>query len=388
MSKSNFKLLLSILTIVFGVPKSAHAGNIKFINSLEQAKKLAEQEQKVIFVDVMADWCGPCKKMIVDIESNSAMVDFFNSNFINLKINEKFNRNFLTKYSISAFPTLMFLSKSGEVIESRRGYPGSETLFKLAKSVYTNSDVYVNEIKMDASTFNEETFLNEVSVKVAHMNTDYKKQYLEKLFQKGEVFQKVILENFPTLIDFKMVSDSYKKSGYQGNLQLTEKLLLSFLFHNNNFFFIENIRKESKSLSELTQLQQNKIMAFMMAYRELVLYKQIGASEKENLLVYARSLLKIYPETTDLDLLHDAFVELIKYEKFPEFYLQIEPSILNLSEKSDEFLYSEILSVIYAKTGRKDEAALAVARGQNLAVQANVKHIPFMIKFREEIMQE
>jgi thioredoxin 1 len=44
---------------------SAEEGNgIQFQNlSLEAAKKLAKETNKLIFIDVYAAWCGPCKMM-------------------------------------------------------------------------------------------------------------------------------------------------------------------------------------------------------------------------------------------------------------------------------------------------------------------------------------
>ncbi|MBK9736030.1 MAG: thioredoxin family protein [Saprospiraceae bacterium] len=77
------KLQFTMLSVIFA--PVLFVGKINFISSFSEAQKLAAQQDKLIFVDVMADWCGPCKVMIKDMESDAAIVDFFNTNFINLK---------------------------------------------------------------------------------------------------------------------------------------------------------------------------------------------------------------------------------------------------------------------------------------------------------------
>jgi len=37
---------------------------VNFITSFDKAKRSAAEQKKFIFVDVMADWCGPCKVML------------------------------------------------------------------------------------------------------------------------------------------------------------------------------------------------------------------------------------------------------------------------------------------------------------------------------------
>jgi thiol-disulfide isomerase/thioredoxin len=382
------RVLFVSIAIYFSMAVHLEAGQIQFITSFEQAKKLAEKEQKIIFVDVMADWCGPCKKMMADIESRNDMVDFFNTNFINLKINEKFNQQFLNLYNVSAFPTVMFLTKGGDVIEFVRGYQGAKHLFGMARDIQEKVHLYTDNIHLNEGTFNETGFVEEISSKIVQMSPDLRKSYLKQWIKKGDPYQRAILEHFPSLVDYELFTEKYKKSGYRGDPAMTEKLMVSFLFHNGNYFSQDVLRKECKKLSKMTNITQNKLAAFLMAYREFVLFRQLGIAAGENMLVYARSLLSVYPETTDVDLLHDAFVELIKAEKSPEFYASIEPVFVKLSESSNEFIYNDILSVIYAKTGNKDAAEATVAAGMEKAGRAGKSFSPFLNRFRSEIFSE
>ena len=45
----------------------------------------AKLQRKLIFVDVYADWCGPCKMLDRDVFSDKTVGKKFNSYFVNYK---------------------------------------------------------------------------------------------------------------------------------------------------------------------------------------------------------------------------------------------------------------------------------------------------------------
>ncbi|MDQ0782562.1 thioredoxin domain-containing protein [Chryseobacterium sp. W4I1] len=74
---------LAIFSSLF-IAALAWAQGIKFEDSnfatiLAKAKK----ENKLIFIDAYASWCGPCKLMVKNIFPLQTVGDFYNSHFIN-----------------------------------------------------------------------------------------------------------------------------------------------------------------------------------------------------------------------------------------------------------------------------------------------------------------
>lgn len=78
----------------------------------------AKAEDKLLFVDAFAKWCGPCKAMAKNVFTQQKVGEYFNANFINLKLDmeEADGVTFGHKYEVSAYPTLFFIDGEGKVI--------------------------------------------------------------------------------------------------------------------------------------------------------------------------------------------------------------------------------------------------------------------------------
>ena len=76
----------------------------------------AGDSKRLIFVDVYTDWCGPCKKMSQEVFSDSEVGNFFNTWFINVKVDaedEGEGSEFADNYGINSYPTLLVFDNKG-----------------------------------------------------------------------------------------------------------------------------------------------------------------------------------------------------------------------------------------------------------------------------------
>ena len=106
-----------------------------FEGTWEEALAKAEKENKLIFLDAYASWCGPCKRMSQDVFTHKKVGQYFNEHFINVKMDmEKGEGRLLSnKLNVQAYPTLFFLSAKEVVADQSIGYKNTSALLQFGK---------------------------------------------------------------------------------------------------------------------------------------------------------------------------------------------------------------------------------------------------------------
>lgn len=99
--------------------------------------KKAKAENKLIFLDAYASWCGPCKMLQKNVFTQKTVGDYFNKKFINVKMDmEKGEGPALAQmYPLEAYPTLLFINGNGRVVKKAIGYMSADDLIGVGKSV-------------------------------------------------------------------------------------------------------------------------------------------------------------------------------------------------------------------------------------------------------------
>lgn len=103
--------------------------------SFKETLAKAKQENKLVFIDAMASWCGPCKMMERNIFPVAKVGDFYNKNFLNLTLDmEKGEgREVAQRYGIRAYPTFLFLNGDGELVLQNSGYLQEADFLKIGE---------------------------------------------------------------------------------------------------------------------------------------------------------------------------------------------------------------------------------------------------------------
>jgi thiol-disulfide isomerase/thioredoxin len=107
-------------------------------SSYDEAIKEAKKSGKLIFIDAYTEWCGPCKKMAATSFMDPEVASLFNSKFINLKVEMEKSTDgpmIAQKYSVRAYPSLLFINGEGKVVKYAVGYQTAEQLIAIGKSL-------------------------------------------------------------------------------------------------------------------------------------------------------------------------------------------------------------------------------------------------------------
>ena len=129
------KWLLFFLLGIFTLSVSAQGIVFEQNKDLNTALSKAKAENKLVFIDAYAEWCGPCKVMARDIFPLKEVGDFFNVHFVNLKLDmeAKENLEIAKKYEVKAYPSYLFLNANGELVHKGLGSMPADKFIEVAK---------------------------------------------------------------------------------------------------------------------------------------------------------------------------------------------------------------------------------------------------------------
>ena len=134
--KKTLILFALACAIPFGIMAQQSEGIQFFEGSYKEALAKAKEENKVLFVDAYASWCGPCKLMSKHTFTDAKVGSYFNEHFVSLKIDmEKGEGPSLSgPFGITAYPTLLFINSEGKILKKELGYHQPKQLIEAASS--------------------------------------------------------------------------------------------------------------------------------------------------------------------------------------------------------------------------------------------------------------
>ncbi len=144
MSKTIISLLLLMHLIPVSRPllaenpqPSPNIGIQFFDGTWDQVLAKAKKEKRLIFLDVYATWCGPCKRLQANTFTDEEVGKYFNKHFINVKLDgEKGEgRTIAQRYGVRAYPSLYFLDHTGQVVHFTAGFRDPQRMIELGESV-------------------------------------------------------------------------------------------------------------------------------------------------------------------------------------------------------------------------------------------------------------
>lgn len=121
------RLALTGACALWAVSGAAAGPAIRWAPSLTQALARARKANKLVMVDFYTDWCGWCKELDKNTYTNPKVGEITNRHYVAAKVNaEKGGTAAARKYQVDGFPTILFLTGTGEAVGRIVGYMPAE----------------------------------------------------------------------------------------------------------------------------------------------------------------------------------------------------------------------------------------------------------------------
>lgn len=239
--------------------------------TFNEALVKAKKENKLIFMDCYTTWCGPCKYLSKNIFTQKEVGDFYNKNFVNLKMDcEKGEGPALaTKFGVNSYPSLLFIDANGNAIHKLVGGMPAEDLIKGGKAAL-NPAMRIGTLKAKYEEGNREleflmTYLGALKAQYDRVNMPIvakeiiKQTSLEKYMNK-EQFYVISSANFP----YGSEEFNYLLENKDKVKEMLEPYDYQSLFLSNFYKHLGQYAAECKDLKDLNaEIDKcNKQLAF------------------------------------------------------------------------------------------------------------------------------
>ncbi len=373
------KLTLSfLLSCMFAISVFAQGGVTFNKDSWKEIMATAESEEKLIFVDAYTTWCGPCKKMTRDIFPLHNVGEFYNKNFINVKMDMERGEGvaLAEKYDVILYPTLLFLDASGEIIHRAVGYHNEQEFLG------------VGEVALDP---NKSLAGMTASYEEGNREPSFLYKYTVARFEARDGSHPAIAEEYLATQEDWTTNDNmqFVYSFVEG----TDSKMFDYILDNKNAFIekfgekeinnkIENIvMSRLNNQDDKPELEEvDALFAKVMGDRAAInssAYRMTYHRQRGNREGYAAAAIEHYKKYKDelsFDELNETawtFYEVISDKKLLKCATKMSKQSIKMA---NNYYNNDTLAALYYKMGKKSKALKQAKKAVNIAAANKEDH--------------
>lgn len=316
--KTLSSILLGLTLATGAVTAQTNFRSIDFNEALKQS----QAENKLVFIDFYTDWCGPCRKMSKEVFPQKQVGDYFNAQFVCIKLNaEKEGKELAQKFEVKAYPTFIIADQQGNTKATITGaFP---------------ADAFVAKVKNE-------------------LNPEMAPERMKQRYESGERTPELVDAYAMSFMEQKKMDEGYKIiDDYFNSLSDKQKLAPEnlFVFTRYTFdvsdpkcqFWTKNVEKaDSKTkeiaLAHLQKLYHSATSTYLSGY--VFAENKFNEAEYQQLKqdIYSLKLDQKYPFAPVFELIEcyakgdkKAYFEMFKQKKSELDSQDFELILLNVS---------------------------------------------------------
>lgn len=376
------------LLFLTALSSEAVGQDVKFhTDEWEEAKALARQENKLIFIDGYTTWCESCRLMDEYVFATEECGAFFNETFVNVRMNMEKGTGplFVSRYNIRTYPVFLFLSWDGTLIHTASGYRDVESLIDLGEKALAPTTI---KAAME-SRFDDgdriPAFLNHLTYVRMNQRDPAYKELIPLYLETQENWNTE--ENLEYIFDvvYDIDSDLFK---HMANNKLDYGIVVGADSFNQKFnrLLHRALKNDGKPISLERRAYIYELSFPLHADQMITEYKLDYYTDLSNDSMYAHTALYYYQNfamddsvgmAKDMNLI----VKYVKTEDSKDFVLNYFTTIAQKENSPDAWLQ---LARYQLKIDNFEEAKELGKKAKKLAGESNLKKKPYR-QFLKEV---
>lgn len=365
------RFIFSLLVLFLAT--AVQAGGIDFFQGTwEEALEKAKKEDKLIFVDAYTTWCGPCKRMSKQVFPQDAVGEFYNKNFVSMKIDmEKTpGRKFQKKYPVSAFPTLYYIDGDGKVAHVTKGGKNPEQFIQLGKMAMKKNDksgdyeADYKEGKRDYDlVYNYMKALNKAGKPSLKIANDYIKSQKDLTTEENLKFILEATTEADSRIFDLLIKHKTAIIGLTSAQEVNDRIEAACMRTADKAIEYKYYDLITEATAKLRAATPEKADAFEQTH---AMRYHAADQEPTAYLKAADKLAKIYKKNPDN--LHKLALTLVKqYDKNPQALKQAEKYAKSAASSGTDIAYYFTQAQILKKMGKSKDAMKVAEKAKKMA---------------------
>jgi len=341
----------------------------------------AKKENKLVFIDAYAAWCGPCKMMEKNVFNKKSVGDFYNKNFVNARIDmEKGEgREIAQKFGVRSYPTYLFLNGDGELVSQNYGYMEEGIFLAMAQDINSPNNKKGSLKERFANGEKDKDFLINIMKLNSSADYEFAKQASERYFSSRKKTDEFTKDDVGLLLYFlKSTEDLNYKTFVSQKADIIKFLPEENYNEFNNQLVLakvvqESIDEKAKKINDDYFLKTaeplvGKEAAILKLNQTKLAYYEQNANFPE----YEKAALEYYKNA-------DSFEpnELLKAAWIFSDNIKTQSSLKKAAEWAEKSVMrgetpenTYILAKIYYNLGSKDLAKNFAELSKNMALQS------------------
>jgi thioredoxin-related protein len=341
----------------------------------------AKKENKLVFIDAYAAWCGPCKMMEKNVFNKKSVGDFYNKNFVNARIDmEKGEgREVAQKFGVRSYPTYLFLNGDGELVSQNYGYMEEGIFLAMAQDINSPNNKKGSLKERFANGEKDKDFLINIMKLNSSADYEFAKQASERYFSNRKKTDEFTKDDVGLLLYFlKSTEDLNYKTFVSQKADIIKFLPEENYNEFNNQLVLakvvqESIDEKAKKINDDYFLKTaeplvGKEAAILKLNQTKLAYYEQNANFPE----YEKAALEYYKSA-------DSFEpnELLKAAWIFSDNIKTQSSLKKAAEWAEKSVMrgetpenTYILAKIYYNLGSKDLAKNFAELSKNMALQS------------------